>query len=220
MGCSTVETGRSLDKCWALSRPSDAQRLWGSMRQWAGLDARLLHDDWMICLRPNPFLIDSEMSQSAILKYHPLLQRLLSFTFSCSGLIRRLYRSPATLSFLKMSSVVFEDSLLSIFLFTNEQLWLGSFSLSHSHSQPVKQWSHVAAPAASKLHVMADSMNVVDQILARPFDSLPYEEKIRVKQQSRSTPKIDLVLKVGERNRSFQHSWYDKVSWLTGSAVK
>ena len=68
MGCSTVETGRSLDKRWALSRPSDAQRLWGSMRQWAGLDARLLHDDWMICLRPNPFLIDSEMSQSAILK--------------------------------------------------------------------------------------------------------------------------------------------------------
>uniref|UniRef100_A0A3B1J9R4 E-selectin n=1 Tax=Astyanax mexicanus TaxID=7994 RepID=A0A3B1J9R4_ASTMX len=27
----------SLDKCWALSRPSDAQRLWGSMGQWAGL---------------------------------------------------------------------------------------------------------------------------------------------------------------------------------------
>ena len=85
MGCSTVETGRSLDKRWALSRPSDAQRLWGSMRQWAGLDARLLHDDWMICLRPNPFLIDSEMSQSAILKYNPPPEHPLSFTFSCSG---------------------------------------------------------------------------------------------------------------------------------------
>ena len=71
VGCSTVETGRSLDKRSALSRPSDAQRLWGSMRQWAGLDAQLLHDDWMICLRPNPFLIDSEMSQSAILKAYP-----------------------------------------------------------------------------------------------------------------------------------------------------
>lgn len=70
MGCSTVETGRSLDKRWALSRPSDAQRLWGSMRQWAGLDAQLLRDDWMICLRPNLFLIDSEMSQSVILKYN------------------------------------------------------------------------------------------------------------------------------------------------------
>ncbi|MED6273875.1 hypothetical protein CHARACLAT_010772 [Characodon lateralis] len=34
----------------------------------AGLDAQLLHDDWMICLRLNPFLIDSEMSESAILK--------------------------------------------------------------------------------------------------------------------------------------------------------
>ena len=128
VGCSTVETGRSLDKRWALSRPSDAQRLWGSMRQWAGLDARLLHDDWMICLRPNPFLIDSEMSQSAILKYNPSPEHLLSFTFSCSGLIRRLYRSPATLSFLKTTSVVFEDSLLSLFLFTNEQLQLRSFS--------------------------------------------------------------------------------------------
>ena len=66
---------------------------------------------------------------------------------------------------------------------------------------------------------MADSMNVVNQILARPFDSLPYEEKIRVKQQGRSTPKNDLVQKVGKSIRSFQHSWYDKVSWLTGSAV-
>ncbi|MEQ2230989.1 hypothetical protein ILYODFUR_034812 [Ilyodon furcidens] len=34
----------------------------------AGPDAQLLHDDWMICLRLNPFLIDSEMSESAILK--------------------------------------------------------------------------------------------------------------------------------------------------------
>ncbi|MEQ2311994.1 hypothetical protein AMECASPLE_026382 [Ameca splendens] len=34
----------------------------------AGLDAQLLHYDWMICLRLNPFLIDSEMSESAILK--------------------------------------------------------------------------------------------------------------------------------------------------------
>uniref|UniRef100_A0A3B4ULN7 TTF-type domain-containing protein n=1 Tax=Seriola dumerili TaxID=41447 RepID=A0A3B4ULN7_SERDU len=66
---------------------------------------------------------------------------------------------------------------------------------------------------------MADNMNVVDWILAKPFDSLPYKEKIRVKQQGRSTTKIDLVQKVGKSNRSFQLSWYDKVSWLTGSAV-
>ncbi|MED6276094.1 hypothetical protein CHARACLAT_033554 [Characodon lateralis] len=41
------------------------------MGQWAGLgwlDAQLLHDDWMICLRLNPFLIGSEMSESAMLK--------------------------------------------------------------------------------------------------------------------------------------------------------
>ncbi|KAL1281285.1 hypothetical protein QQF64_000088 [Cirrhinus molitorella] len=62
---------------------------------------------------------------------------------------------------------------------------------------------------------MADSANIVDLILAKPFESVPYEEK----QQGRSTPKIDLVQKIGKNNRSFQLSWYDKVSWLTGSAV-
>ena len=66
---------------------------------------------------------------------------------------------------------------------------------------------------------MADYANIVDLILAKPFDSLPYEEKCRIKQQGRSTPKIDLVQKVGKGNRSYQLSWYDKVSWLTGSAV-
>ncbi|KAK5624098.1 hypothetical protein CRENBAI_015014 [Crenichthys baileyi] len=100
---AAAKRDESLDKCWALSRPSDAQRLWGSMGQprlqrnetshwinaglcpahrtlsvsgglWgsglasAGPDAQLLHDDWMIFLRLNPFLIDSEMSESAILK--------------------------------------------------------------------------------------------------------------------------------------------------------
>ncbi|KAA0713083.1 hypothetical protein E1301_Tti008606 [Triplophysa tibetana] len=67
---------------------------------------------------------------------------------------------------------------------------------------------------------MADSANIVDLILAKPLESLPYEEKLRIKQQGRSTPKIDLVKKIGKSNRSFQLSWYDKVSWLTGSAVK
>ena len=66
---------------------------------------------------------------------------------------------------------------------------------------------------------MADNLNVVDRILAKPFDSLPYEETLRVKQQGRSTPQINLVQKMGKRNRSFQLSWYDKVSWLTGSAI-
>ncbi len=66
---------------------------------------------------------------------------------------------------------------------------------------------------------MADSANIVDLILAKPLESFPYEEKLRIKQQGRSTPKIDLVQKIGKSNRSFQLSWYDKVSWLTGSAV-
>ncbi len=65
---------------------------------------------------------------------------------------------------------------------------------------------------------MADSANIVDLILAKPLESLPYEEKLRIKQQGRSTPTIDLVQKIGKSNRSFQLSWYDKVSWLTGSA--
>ncbi|XP_056236730.1 carcinoembryonic antigen-related cell adhesion molecule 1-like isoform X4 [Seriola aureovittata] len=85
------ETRRSLDKCWALSRPSDAQRLWGSMGQWSGPDARLLHDDWMICLRLSPFLIDSEMSKSAILKYKHPPEQFSSVSFRCSGLIWRRY---------------------------------------------------------------------------------------------------------------------------------
>ncbi|MEQ2227260.1 hypothetical protein ILYODFUR_035944 [Ilyodon furcidens] len=34
---AAAKRDKSLDKCWALSRPSDAQRLWGSMGQWAGL---------------------------------------------------------------------------------------------------------------------------------------------------------------------------------------
>ncbi|KAK5598664.1 hypothetical protein CRENBAI_006340 [Crenichthys baileyi] len=34
---AAVKRDESLDKCWALSRPSDAQRLWGSMGQWASL---------------------------------------------------------------------------------------------------------------------------------------------------------------------------------------
>uniref|UniRef100_A0A9J7XFA7 DUF4371 domain-containing protein n=1 Tax=Cyprinus carpio carpio TaxID=630221 RepID=A0A9J7XFA7_CYPCA len=66
---------------------------------------------------------------------------------------------------------------------------------------------------------MADGANIVDLILAKPFESVPYEEKLRIKQQGRSTPKIDLVQKIGKNNRSFQLSWYDKVNWLTGSAV-
>ncbi len=49
---------------------------------------------------------------------------------------------------------------------------------------------------------MAVSANIVDLILAKPFESLPYEEKLRIKQQGRSTPKIDLVQKIGKSNRS------------------
>ncbi len=60
---------------------------------------------------------------------------------------------------------------------------------------------------------MADSANIVDLILAKSLESLPYEEKLRIKQQGRSTPKIDLVQKIGKSNRSFQLSWYDKVSY-------
>ncbi len=67
---------------------------------------------------------------------------------------------------------------------------------------------------------MADSANIVDLILAKPLESLPYEEKLRIKQQGRSTPKIDLVQKIGKSNRSFQLSWYDKVSCLALLAIE
>jgi hypothetical protein len=66
---------------------------------------------------------------------------------------------------------------------------------------------------------MADTANIVYLLLAKPFDSLPYKEKLRIKQQGRSTPKIDMVQKVGKGNRSFQLFWYGKISWLTVSAV-
>ncbi|MEQ2205296.1 hypothetical protein XENOCAPTIV_012177 [Xenoophorus captivus] len=65
--------------------------LWGSGLDSAGPDAQLLHDDWMICLRLNPFLIDSEMSESAILKlsfpslkdqHPPLLWRNFTVTLN------------------------------------------------------------------------------------------------------------------------------------------
>ena len=62
-------------------------------------------------------------------------------------------------------------------------------------------------------------MDVVDRILAKPFERLPFEEKLQIKQQGRSTSQIDIVQKIGNHNRSFQPSWYDNVSWLTGSAV-
>ena len=61
---------------------------------------------------------------------------------------------------------------------------------------------------ANKLHKMTDNANIVDLLLAKPFDSLPYEEKLTINQQGRSTPKIDIVQKVGKGNGSFQLSWY------------
>ena len=71
MGCSTAaKWDESLDKSWACPAHrtlSVSRGLWGSGRGSAGPDAQLLHDDWMTCLRLNPFLIDSEMSESAIL---------------------------------------------------------------------------------------------------------------------------------------------------------
>lgn len=71
------------------------------MGQWARSDAWFLHDDWMICLRLNPILIDSEISRGV---YQVFL----------SELIQRLYQSPATLSLLKMTSVVFNDSVVTL----------------------------------------------------------------------------------------------------------
>ena len=54
--------------------------------------------------------------------------------------------------------------------------------------------------------------SIIDNILARPYYSLPYEEKIKIKEQGRPMPNIDLVKKVGKNNRSFQLSWYEKVN--------
>ena len=82
-GCSTAA---KLDAHWINARFCPAHRtlsvsggLWGCGLASAGLDAGLLHDDWMICLRLNPFLIDSEMSESAILKYKQPPDRFSSF---------------------------------------------------------------------------------------------------------------------------------------------
>lgn len=97
VGCSTAA---KLNGHWINAGLCPAHRtlgisggLWGSGPASAGPDARLLHDDWMICLRQRPFLIDSEMSESAILKYKHQPKQFSSFSFRCFELIRRLYGS-------------------------------------------------------------------------------------------------------------------------------
>ncbi len=50
------ETRRSLDKCCDYVPPTDAQRHWGWMEEWAGLDSGLLRDDWRVCRKTtSPF---------------------------------------------------------------------------------------------------------------------------------------------------------------------
>ena len=62
--------------------------------------------------------------------------------------------------------------------------------------------------------------NVVDMLLARRFDSLSYDERVRIKHEGRPKPKLDLTPKSGKgHNRSLQVAWYEKVEWLTGSPV-
>lgn len=72
-----IQTRHSLDKCWGLSRPSASLSVYGE-------------GEWP---RPglNPALIDSEMRESAILKSKHLPKSF--FKFSCSKLIRKVYRS-------------------------------------------------------------------------------------------------------------------------------
>ncbi len=50
------DTRWSLDKCCDYVPPTDAQRLWGWMEEWAGLDSGLLRDDWRVCRKTaSPF---------------------------------------------------------------------------------------------------------------------------------------------------------------------
>ena len=84
VGCSTAA---KLDGHWINARLCPAHRtlsvsggLWGSGLASSGLDARLLHDDWMICLKLNPVLIDIEMSESiSDLEISTTLEHFLSF---------------------------------------------------------------------------------------------------------------------------------------------
>ena len=62
---------------------------------------------------------------------------------------------------------------------------------------------HITITKKSK---QTDNMDVVDRILAKPFERLPFEEKLQIKQQGRSTSQIDIVQKIGNHNRSFQPS--------------
>ncbi len=59
---------------------------------------------------------------------------------------------------------------------------------------------------------MADSANIVDLILVKPFESLPYEERLRIKQQGRSTPKIDSVQQIGKGKSSFSFPGMTKLA--------
>lgn len=50
--------------------------------------------------------------------------------------------------------------------------------------------------------------NIVDLILAKPFYSLPHEDKLRIT-AGQINGKMDVVEKVGEGNGSFHLSGYD-----------
>ena len=57
-------------------------------------------------------------------------------------------------------------------------------------------------------------INVVAQLLQRPFGSRNIVQKLTV-QQRRPLP----VLKLKTGNRTFQKDWYSKKDWLFGSGV-
>ncbi|KAK6470109.1 zinc finger MYM-type protein 1-like [Huso huso] len=61
--------------------------------------------------------------------------------------------------------------------------------------------------------------NIVDRLLKTPFGTLEYTEKVRIKSEGRPRPQINSVQDDAGRSRSFRCQWYDKVDWLTGSAV-
>jgi len=59
----------------------------------------------------------------------------------------------------------------------------------------------------------------VDSILEKPFSRLSIQEKLDIKRRGRETP--NLKSSESEKKRSFNADyWYNKVSWLTGSAKR
>ncbi|KAL4091710.1 hypothetical protein QTP88_026361 [Uroleucon formosanum] len=66
------------------------------------------------------------------------------------------------------------------------------------------------------MEIQKKKTDILDFLFKNSFNTLTYEEKCQLK-SNRPTPNVALEYKEGKFVRKFQHSWYTKFPWLTGS---